>query len=185
MKYCSNCNATLKESAKFCTNCGMPNEDKSAASTTNDTFQQLEGDKPTSPSKGTKIIVGLIAVVALFFIVRSLVTNIDISRNSLSVSKALTKIEGDWHDPTGALLGDKDAIITFRKRAEDIIGEDTNKTLYIALLAYSTNTYGGLVAINDDNENYTVQYDQDEEKLLFLGNLTKREWYIQRVNTKK
>jgi len=185
MIHCSNCNTTLKAGAKFCTNCGAPIKILEQTKKVNTGLTEIVADSTKSSSKWTKIFIGLFAVIALFFIAKSLVTNIDITRNSMSISKALSKIEGEWYDPTGALLGNKDAIITFRKKGEEIIGEDANKTLYIALLAYSSNEYGGLVATNDDNENYTVHYDHDEEKLLFVGNLTKRKWYIQRVNTKK
>ncbi len=100
----------------------------------------------------------------------------------MSISKALTKIEGEWYDPTGVLLGDKEAIITFRKRGDVVIGEDMNKALYIQLLATGTDEYGGLVVLNENSENFTVQYHSDEKKLVFLGNLTKKSWYIKKMN---
>jgi hypothetical protein len=182
MTQCSNCNATLKAGAKFCTNCGTPIKEKDFPIRANDTFHELNEDKPKRPLKRNGILVGLLAIVALFFIVRALVTNIDISRNSLSVSKALTKIEGEWYDPTGELLGDKDAIITFRKRGDVVIGEDKNKALYIQLLAIGNNEYGGLVVLNDNSENFTVNYHPDENKLVFQGNLNKSNWYIKKIN---
>ncbi len=182
MIHCSNCNATLKEGAKFCTHCGSPIKELEQTKKVNTGLNELLENTPKSPSKGTKIIVGLIAVVVLVFIVRSLVTNIDISRNSMSISKALTKIEGEWYDPTGVLLGDKEAIITFRKRGDVVIGEDMNKALYIQLLATGTDEYGGLVVLNENSENFTVQYHSDEKKLVFLGNLTKKSWYIKKMN---
>ncbi len=182
MTHCSNCNATLKKGTKFCTSCGAPIKHKEASiKKAKKTFNEVK-HKPKSVSKGIKIIVGLIAIVALFFMVRSLVTNIDITRNPMSISKALNKIVGEWHDPTGELLGDKEAIITFRKRGDVVIGEDKNKALYIQLLATGFNEYGGLVVLDGDDENFTVNYHSDENKLVFQGNLTNESWYIIKIN---
>lgn len=181
MKHCSNCNATLKEGAKFCTNCGEPIEDKVGSIKPNDTFNEVKEDTPKSPSKRTRIIVGLFAVVALFFIVRSLVTNIDISRNSISISKALNKIEGDWHDPSGELLGDTEAIITFRKRGDVVIGEDKNKTLYIQLLATGNKNFSGLVVLNGIDGDFEVHFFEEEDKLVFFSTLTKTSWHIKQL----
>ena len=182
MNKCINCSAPLKEGAKFCTNCGAPIEDNNGSIKPNDTFNEVKENKPKTPSKGTKILVGLLAVIALFFIVRSLVTNIDISRNSMSISKALNKIEGEWHDPSGVLLGDADAIITFRKQADVVIGEDKNKTLYIQLLAYGTNEYSGLVVLNGNDDNVIVNYYPDQNQLIFYSKLTEKTWYIKKIN---
>jgi len=182
MTYCSNCGENLKAHAKFCTNCGAPIKDKDVTIKANDTSYKAKANKPKSTSKGTKLIVGLFAVVALFFMVKSLVTNIDITRNPMSISKALNKIVGEWHDPTGELLGDKEAIITFRKRGDVVIGEDKNKALYIQLLATGSNEYGGLVVLDRNDENFTVNYHSDENKLVFLGNLTKKSFYIIKIN---
>ena len=182
MTQCSNCNATLKEGAKFCTNCGTPIKDKSITRTTDDTFQESKKDKPKSPSKGTKIIIGLIAVFALFFIMRSLVNNIDITRNSLSVSKALSKIEGNWHEPTGVLLGDKEAIITFRKRGDVVIGEDKNKTLFIQLYPLGNKNYNALVVLDSIDDDFDVHFYEEEEKLVFFNTLTKTSWNIKKLN---
>lgn len=184
MVNCLNCNAPLKEGSKFCTNCGAPLEGQDRRVEVNKTPHQAEVNKTKPWSKLTKIIFGLLAVISLFFIIRSIVTNLDITRNSMSISKELSKIEGEWYDPTGTLLKNENAIISFRKKGGKIVGEDINKTLYIGLLAYRVNEYSGLVAIGDDSENYSVQYDPHKGKLFFVGDRTKKEWYLQKDNNK-
>ena len=182
MNHCSNCNAPLKEGAKFCTHCGSPIKEVEQTKKVNTSLNELVENKPKSSSKGKKIIVGLVVIVALFFIVRSLVLNIDISRNSMSISKELTKIEGDWYDSSGVLLGDKDAIITFRERGDVVVGEDKNKTLYIQLFAYGTNEYSGLVVLNGNDDNVIVNYYPDQNQLIFYSKLTEKTWYIKKMN---
>ncbi|WP_296385460.1 zinc ribbon domain-containing protein [Winogradskyella sp.] len=182
MTHCSNCNAILKEGVKFCTNCGAPIKKVEQTKKVNPGLTVLGENTPKSRSKGTKILVGLIAVIALFFIVRALVTNIDISRNSMSISKALNKIEGEWYDPTGELLEDTETVITFRKRGDVVIGEDKNKTLYIQLLAIGTDEYSGLVVLNGNDDNVIVQYYHDDNQLIFLSKISENSWSLKKIN---
>lgn len=184
MLNCKNCKAIIKEGSKFCTNCGTPVEDHNQRAKLNDTSPHLEAKKSKSPSMLTKIIFWILTIVALFFIVKSIVTNLKVSRNSLSVAYELSKIEGEWYDPSGVLLGSEDDIITFTKKGEKIVGEDSNKKLYIGLLVYRTNEYGGLVAVGDDNENYSVKYDHFKSKLFFVGDRSGKQWYLQKVKRK-
>jgi hypothetical protein len=182
MKYCTNCGHQLEEKASFCTNCGTSVKKSDNAAKTKETVQNSKEDRPNTTSKSTKVVVGLMAVIALFFVVKEVVTNIDLYRNPLSISRELTKIVGEWHDPASSWLNDPETIITFRERGDVVIGEDKNKTLYIQLLATGKNEYSGLAVLNGKDDGVNVQYLKAEDKLIFRSNLKKRTWYLIKRN---
>lgn len=182
MKYCTNCGQQLKENASFCTNCGMSVKMSDSSVETKEAVQNSKEDRPKTTSKTTKIIVGLIAAVALLFVVKEVVTNIDIYRNPLSISKELTKIVGEWHDPAGLWLNDPEIIITFRERGNVVIGEDKNQTLYIQLHPMGQNEYSGLAVLNGKDDGVNVQYLKGENKLFFRSNLKNSNWYLTKRN---
>lgn len=180
MKKCPNCKAQLKPNAKFCTNCGTPVKEVKHEKKANDSLSKLKENTQKSSSKLSKTIIGLIAIIAIFFIVKFFITDFDVSKNSLSISKELSKIEGKWYDPTGVLLGDKNAIIVFRKKGDIVVGEDSKQLIYIQLITVSKNRYDGLVVLKGVDGSFDVQYYKEENKLVFINTLTKSSWFIKK-----
>lgn len=181
MTHCSNCNATLKVGAKFCTNCGAPVEDKDRRAKATNTVHTIEVNKPKSSSKLLKIILGILAVVFLGFVVKSYITDLDVSRNSYSISKTLTPLVGEWKAPAGSILKDKEVIIKFRKRGDVLVGEDLEKRVYIQLLPYTSTNFSGLVVVDDIDDDFEVHFFEEEDKLVFFSTLTKTSWHIKKL----
>ena len=76
MKYCSNCNAILKEGVKFCSKCGAPvqkieSQDKVTddQETTFQTHTLNPKEKKNFPLN--KILLGISIIVVLLFIAKS------------------------------------------------------------------------------------------------------------------
>lgn len=181
MTNCSNCNATLKAGAKFCTNCGTPVEDKHRRAKANEPVQKVEVNKPKSSSKTFKIVLGIMAVVVLGFVAKSYITDLDVSRNSYSISKTLNQFVGEWEAPAGSLLKDKEVIIKFRKRGDVLVGEDLEKRVYIQLLPYTSTNFSGLVVVDDIDDDFEVHFFEEEDKLVFFSTLTKTSWHIKKL----
>jgi len=181
MKKCPNCEAQLKPKAKFCTNCGTPVVEEKHEKKVNDSLSKLKENTQKSSSKLSKTIIGLISIIAIFFIVKFFITDFDVSRNSFSISKELSKTEGKWYDPTGVILGDKNAIIVFRKKGDIVVGEDSKQLIYIQLITISKNRYDGLVVLKGVDGPFDVYFDKKENKLLFINTLTKSSWYIKKT----
>ena len=120
--YCSNCNAQLKEGAKFCTKCGTAIKIIAAESHTTDL--PIEGKKTNNFSKKMIIIGGIIAIVVVFFIGRNFISNTDTSGPLFDIDDEVGKIEGNWHDPSGIILKDKTAIINFKISGAIAEGKD-------------------------------------------------------------
>lgn len=175
MIYCNKCGNSIKPNSKFCTHCGTPN-------TIEETNQKVENfEKPKKQSSIIKktVISGIVIVVA-FFLTKTFIPEFDDFINSNVTSKSLTKLVGKWHDPTGQLLGDSQKTIVFRKMGDAVVGEDENKDIYIKLLHYSGNNYGGFVVLKGKDASFEVSYYKGEDKLVFFSTLTKSSWNIRR-----
>ena len=181
MTNCSNCNATLKVGAKFCTNCGAPIEDKDRPAKANDTVHKVEAIKPKSSSKTLKIFLSIIAIVVLGFVVKSYITDLDVSRNPYSISKTLNQLVGEWQAPAGSLFKDNEVIIKFRKRGDVLVGEDSAKRVYIQLLPIGSKNFSGLVVVDDIDDDFEVHFFEEEDKLVFFSTLTKTSWHIKKL----
>jgi len=176
MKYCQSCGLEIKHKAKFCTHCGAP-------ITVEETEQKIESyKKPNKPSsKIKKLLISGIVLVVLFFAAKSYIPEFEDFVDSFSSQKELTQLVGKWQDPTGKLLKDSQNSIIFRKMGDALVGEDDNKEIYIKLLHYSKNTYGGSVIIDRAAQSYEVSYYKKEDKLVFFSTRTKTSWYIRRA----
>lgn len=183
MSHCSNCNATLKQGARFCTNCGHPVHKTNIDKTETTRYDEPISKKanPKSSSKTLKIVLSIIAIVVLGFVVKSYITDLDVSRNSYSISKALTPLVGEWQAPVGSLLKDNEVMIEFRKRGDVLVGEDSAKRVYIQLFPYSSTDFNGLVVVDDIDGDYEVHFYKEEDKLVFFSTLTKTSWHIKKL----
>lgn len=176
INYCTKCEESLKQDAKFCTNCGQPvhkieqnNNVFEKDKTINQSSSTKKGVKKSFPFK--KVLLAVAILVFLIFMGKSFFSNTD----------QLSELVGEWHEPTGKLLGDKEAIIKFRKKGDIVVGEDLDKTLYIQLLPTRTNNYSGLVVLNGNDSDFLVDYYKEENKLVFFSTLTKTSWYLKRI----
>lgn len=176
MKYCKKCGKPIQDEIKFCTHCGAPVAIKESQQKVERIDEKVK--KPSSMIK--KVFIGGIAIVGLFFLAKTFVPEFDDFTNSYTASKALTRLVGKWHDPTGKLLGSSQTFIKFRKMGDALVGEDENKEIYIKLLHYSGNSYGGFVVLRGVDASFEVSYYNNEEKLVFFSTLTKSSWNIRR-----
>jgi len=176
MNNCQSCGIEIKPNAKFCTHCGAP----ITVEETNQKVESYEKPKKTS-SIFKKIVISGIVIVVAFFLAKTYIPEFEDFVDSYSSQKELTRIVGKWHDPTGQLLGDSQKTIVFRKMGDAVVGEDENKDIYIKLLHYSSNTFGGFVVLKGIDNSYDVSYYKNEEKLVFFSTLTKTSWTIWRT----
>lgn len=181
-KYCSNCGAKVNEGASFCGKCNTPIENNN---TQNDkTDDVLIEESLSQPNKGlriSKILAGILVLTVLFFIGKSFFLDSEFSEKSFSTTEQLKKIEGKWHEPTGVMLGDKDAIIILRKRRDEVIGKDENNLKMIKLTPFGSNNYGGSVILGGVEDYFEVHFYEEENKLVFFSTLTKNSWYLKKI----
>jgi hypothetical protein len=181
MIYCSNCKAPLKEEAKFCTQCGTTTHTKEGS---NDSSEEVIDQKEGSDGyslKLFKLVLGFIAIMALFFIIKSFTTDISPVENSFSTAKEMSKLTGQWHDPTGVLLGDKEATIQMRKSWNSLVGADSKNDIDILLTPMGHNVYNGKVNLRGVDGYFDVSYYEQENKLVFFSTLTKSSWYLKKL----
>lgn len=180
--YCSNCKATLKEGAKFCTKCGTPVKEIALEKEWNNTDMAIEEKKINYYSKKIMIIGGLIAIVAIFLIGKSFISNADISEPLFDIDEEVERIEGNWHDPSGVILKDKTAIISFRSVGSIAEGKDDKSIIKISLIPIDKNKYFGVVLLDEIKGEFDVTYYSEEGKLVFFSTLTKTSWNIKKLN---
>ena len=182
MNYCTNCGAKIIETTKYCINCGTPIDIISSHDIEEKKELSYIETKAPRTSKLTKTILGIIIGIALLFMAKVILLDTGVIKNTFASDSALNRIVGKWHDPTGVILGDKKAIITFRKKGDVVVGEDKNNKIYIQLLSAGGLNYQGLVVLNGIDGNFEVHYYKDEGKLVFFSTLTKTSWNIRKVN---
>jgi len=180
MKKCTNCNAILKEGVKFCTNCGAPVKVKDKQFKVNAIDSEMANNSSIFSKKTFKIVAGFIGVIALFFILNTLMTNTDVTRKSSSVSEELLKVEGKWYDPTGVLLGDQHAIINIKKSGDRVFGQDDNNIIKFQLSPTGSNKFEGSVIYHGVEGDFVVSYIKDEKELIFTNKITKSSWKIKK-----
>ena len=181
MNSCSNCKAPLKKDAKFCTQCGTYTHAKEGSkASSEELIDQKEGSDGYA-SKLFKMVLGFIAIMALFFIIKSFTTDISPVENSISTAKEMSKLTGLWHDPTGVLLGDREATIEMRKRENSLVGADSKNDIDIVLTPMSHNVFNGKVNLRGVDGYFDVSYYEQENKLVFFSTLTKSSWYIKKL----
>ena len=190
MTHCSNCNATLKENTKFCTSCGSPIKEVEQIRKVDTGLTELVEDTPKSSSKEIKIIIGLFAVIALFFIGKNFISSggtsgplsEDTSGPLFDINEEVGKIEGEWYDPSGSILKDKSAIINVRIIGAFAEGKDENNTIEISMIPINKNSYYTITNIDGIEGEFIATYYSEEEKIVFNSQITKTSWYIKKLN---
>ena len=182
MTHCSNCNATLKKGAKFCTSCGYPIKEEEQIQKVDTGLTELVEDTPKSSSKGIKIMIGLFAVIALFFIGKNFISNEDTSGPLFDIDEEIGKIVGKWYDPDGSVLKDKSAIINFRAIGVFVEGNDEKNTIEISMIPIDKNSFYTTTIINGIEGVFTATYYSEEEKIVFISEITNNSWNIMKVN---
>lgn len=182
IKYCSKCGVKINEGFNLCPKCGTPLENNNLQNDIDDEI--LIEESLRQPNKGlriSKILVGILVLTMLFFIGKSFFYDSEFSEKSFSTTEQLKKIEGKWHEPTGVMLGDKDAIIILRKRRDEVIGKDENNLKMIKLTPFGSNNYGGIVILGGVEDYFEVHFYEEESKLVFFSTLTKNSWYLKKI----
>jgi predicted nucleic acid-binding Zn ribbon protein len=183
MKHCTNCGATITEETKFCTKCG--NRVDEIINNHNDIEKNEEinlvDESLNQPNKGlriSKVLIGIVILSVLFFIGKSFMKDVVPSEKPFSIEEQLSKIEGRWHDPTGIILSDKDAIIIFSKKRDIIIGSDKKDLFEAKITPFGANNYHAIVNLHGVEADFSVHFYEEENKLVFFSTLTKSSWYL-------
>ena len=181
MKYCTNCNAELKEGTKFCTNCGAPTTTENNQNSKKNTEVNLVEDSLNQPNKGKRLSIALLGIgflVILFFIGKSFVKDVMPVEKPFSIEQQLGKIEGKWYDPTGVILGDKNVVVDFNMRGDIIIGKDKEGLFEAKITPFGANNYQALVNLRGVKGDFELHFYEEENKLVFFSTLTKSSWYL-------
>ena len=171
MKHCPNCEAKITEETKFCTNCGTSlqiNSTKNDIEKNDDVLIEKSLNQPNKGLRIAKVLIGIAVLAVLFFLGKTFLPN----------DGQQTNLVGEWYDPTGVLLGDKETVITFRTRGDIVVGEDKSKKVFIQLLPMGSKNYSGLVVLNKIDDDFNVHFYEEENKLVFFSTLTKSSWYL-------
>lgn len=175
--YCSNCNQILKEGEKFCTQCGTALTKKEVSISEPQQVDTAVNKKGIS-TRLTKMVIGVVVLVTLFFLGRILLEPSIPKEGVFSESAAVQEILGQWHDPSGAITGSKDDVIVMRKAGLTVVGRDANDKINITLTPVSLNTYYGEVYLLGKYGDFSVNYYKEENKLVFFSTFTKSSWFI-------
>lgn len=181
-KYCSKCGAKINEGAGFCSKCGIHIENNNIQNEIDEEI--LIKESLNQPNKGlriSKVLIGIVVLTILFFIGKSFFLDAESSEKPFSITEQLNKLEGKWHDPSGVVLGDKDAVIILRKKRDVIIGKDNNKLIEMELTPFGSNNYGGSVVLQGEEDYLEVHFYEEENKLVFFSTLTKSSWYLKKI----
>lgn len=183
---CQNCGVKLPEESKFCTNCGASINDNTPKNDIekNEELNLVE-ESLNQPNKGKRLLIGLLGIVVLailFFIGKSFFKDVLSSEKPFSVSEQLLKLEGEWYDPTGVILNDKDAIIVFSKKGELVIGKDKNGLFEAKITPFGANNYQAITNLHGVEGDFELHFYEEENKLVFFSTLTKSSWYLVREN---
>lgn len=184
LKYCSNCGAKIKEETKFCTNCG--------ASTELNTNNNIEEDDNVliekslnQPNKGFrifKVLIGIVILTVLFLVGKSFLKDSLPTEKPFSITEQLSKLEGKWYDPSGIVLGNKDALITLKRKGEIVVGKDEKDLFEVEITPFGSNNYQGNVVLRGVAGDFEVHFYEEESKLVFFSTLTKSSWYLKKNN---
>lgn len=176
---CPNCGAKINENKKTCTNCGTSlkiNTSKDDIEKSDDALIEQSLNQPNKGLRISKVLIGIVVLTVLFFIGKSFMKDAVPSETPFSIEEQLSKIEGKWHDPTGVVLGDKEAVIIFSKKGNIIIGKDKNNLFKAEISPYGANNYQAIVNLRGVKNDFELHYYEGENKLVFFSTLTKSSW---------
>jgi hypothetical protein len=179
MKHCPNCGAKLVDNTKFCTQCGNSLKDNNV----NKGQVNLVEESLNQPNKGKRLFIALLAILVLaivIFIGKSFLNDMNPIEKPFSIEEQLSKIEGKWYDPTGVILGEKEAIIFFNKKGNIVIGKDEKGLFKANISPFGSNNYQAIVALRGVEGDFELHFYEEENKLVFFSTLTKSSWYLKK-----
>jgi predicted nucleic acid-binding Zn ribbon protein len=177
MKHCPNCGEQISEETKFCTKCGASLNDNI---TNNDEVNLVE-ESLNQPNKGKRLVLALLVIggiAILFFIGKSFLKGVDSIEKPFLPIEQLAKLEGTWHDPTGIILGEKEAVIVLTREDNIVVGKDENGLFETRITPFGSNNYQAMVNIRGVKGDFELHFYQEENKLVFFSTLTKSSWYL-------
>lgn len=183
MKYCENCGELIKPNTKFCTKCGASVDEiiYKQNNIENKGEVNLVEESLNQPNKGKRLFLALLIMVVvaiIFFIGKSLISDAMPLEKPFSIEEQLSKIEGKWHDPTGVILGDKEAVINFKKKGDVVIGNDKGGLFETKITPFGSNNYQAIVTLRGVEGDFELHFYEEENKLVFFSTLTKSSWYL-------
>lgn len=182
MKHCPNCGTKISEEAKLCPNCGASLEVTNNKNDikNNDAINIVE-ESLNQPNKGKRLFIALLVMVVLaivFFIGKSFLKDVDSIEKPFSPIEQLAKLEGTWHDPTGVVLGDKEAVVLFKEKGDVVIGKDEEGLFEAKITPFGSNNYQAIVTLRGVEGDFELHFYEEENKLVFFSTLTKSSWYL-------
>ena len=179
MNYCSNCGTTIKQGVKFCSKCGKPVQEIDQPATTYRTHTLYPNEKKSFPLN--KVLLGISILVVLLFASIYYFNEKMPDVNAISNSAQLSLLEGKWYDPTGVLLGDKEAVIVLKKKGAFVVGSDSENRIDVKLTPLGSNNYSAIVNLHGVESDFEVHFYEEEDKLVFFSTLTKTSWNIRKL----
>lgn len=131
--------------------------------------------------KVNKLLLLVSFLVTLLFVLNFIFFKNEISNKQFSVKEQLLKIEGEWHDPTAVILGDKEVIIEFNKKGDVVIGKDENGVFSAKITPFGANNYQAIVTLRGVEGDFELHFYEEDNKLVFFSTLTKSSWYLKKV----
>ena len=184
MSNCLNCNSALKPGAKFCVKCGTPVE---VHLTTDEPIKSINfrPESDSNPLKKTslfiKLLLGIAVIVFIIFVGNSYFSDSNPIEKTSLASVELSKLEGNWYDHTGIMLGDKTALIKLQKVEDVVKGQDEKGLIEIELRSAGGNKYNAKVIFRGLETDFDALFYEDENKLEFVSRVTKASWYIKKL----
>lgn len=180
---CQNCGELLPEGTKFCTNCGASIQFRSnnAIETDDDLLIEKSLNQPNKGTRIVKVLIAMVVLTALFLLGKSFLTNTESSEKPFSITEQLLKLEGEWHDPTGVILGNQSNVVVLNNTGEQVVGNDTQGLFEVNIIPVATNNYQATVKLKGVKGDFDVHFYKDENKLVFFNTLTKSSWYLLKI----
>ncbi|MEX1381813.1 zinc-ribbon domain-containing protein [Lutibacter sp.] len=182
MKHCPNCGEQIREETKFCTNCGASISNNSDQHINKKTYEvNLVEESLNQPNKGKRLFLALLVIggiAILFFIGKSFLKDVDSIEKPFSPIEQLAKLEGTWYDPTGIILGEKEAVIVLTREDNIVVGKDENGLFETRITPFGSNNYQAMVNLRGVKGDFELHFYEEQNKLVFFSTLTKSSWYL-------
>lgn len=89
---------------------------------------------------------------------KSFFNDVNPTEKPFSIEEQLSKIEGQWHDPTGVILGEKEAVIFFNKKGNIVVGKDEKGLFKATISPFGSNNYQAIVTLRGVEGDFELHF---------------------------